>query len=271
MLLIGGRAGVGRTTAGWEVPDQLREAGIAHAIVEVDYLGQVHPPPADDPHCSAITEADLAAVWRNYVALGHHRLIYTDTVSVLPGSAAMFERAMGPGVGIGRALLTASDATAPARLSAREIGSALDREVAAVRARPGSWTSTPSRTRRGWPRTAGRWWRSPRTCWNSRGGGNRTGRSEIQRRLHRQQGGGPLPLPRADRRVHLAGQGGDIADGHGPLVGVPPGGLPGEPELERAVRERVQGQIALGIPLDACGADRSARFQAPWSSCTSRT
>lgn len=130
VLLIGGRAGAGKTTVGWEVSDQLREAGIAHAIVEGDYLGQVHPPPADDPHCAAITEANLAAVWRNYAALGHRRLIYTNTVSVLPGSAPMFERAMGPGVRIVRALLTASDATALARLSAREIGSALDREVA---------------------------------------------------------------------------------------------------------------------------------------------
>ncbi len=37
---------------------------------------------------------------------------------------------MGPGVRVILALLTASDATAVARLSAREIGSALDREVA---------------------------------------------------------------------------------------------------------------------------------------------
>ncbi|MEU0299289.1 hypothetical protein ABZ252_07425 [Streptomyces sp. NPDC006175] len=130
VLLIGGRAGVGKTTVGWEISDRLRAAGIAHAILEGDYLGQVHPAPADDPHRSAITEANLTAMWRNFAALGHHRLVYTNTVSVLPGSTSMFERAMGPGVRVVRALLTASDATAVARLSAREIGSALDREIA---------------------------------------------------------------------------------------------------------------------------------------------
>ncbi|MFE2055897.1 AAA family ATPase [Streptomyces sp. NPDC059446] len=130
VLLIGGRAGVGKTTVGWEVSDRLRAEGIAHAVVEGDYLGQVHPPPAGDPHCAAITEANLAAMWRNFAALGHHRLVYTNTVSVLPRSAPMFERALGTGVRIVRVLLTATDATAVERLSAREIGSALDREIA---------------------------------------------------------------------------------------------------------------------------------------------
>lgn len=72
---------------GWEVSDRLRAAGIAHAIVEGDCLGQVHPAPAGDPHCSAITEANLTAMWRNFAALGHHRLVCTNTVSVLSGSA----------------------------------------------------------------------------------------------------------------------------------------------------------------------------------------
>ncbi|MEE1739360.1 hypothetical protein PUR49_23015 [Streptomyces sp. BE147] len=130
VLLIGGRAGVGKTTVGWEVSDRLRAAGTAHAIVEGDYLGQVHPAPAGDPHRSALTEANLTAVWHNYAALGHHRLIYTNTVSVLSDSAPMFTRALGPRVRIIRVLLTATDDTVHGRLSGREIGSGLDRELA---------------------------------------------------------------------------------------------------------------------------------------------
>ncbi|MDQ0796314.1 zeta toxin family protein [Streptomyces sp. B1I3] len=130
VLLIGGRAGAGKTTVGWEVSDRLRATGTAHAIVEGDYLGQVHPAPAGDPHRSSVTEANLTAVWRNYAGLGYRRLIYTNTVSVLSDAAPMFERALGPGVRIVRVLLTATDATALERLSAREIGTSLDREVA---------------------------------------------------------------------------------------------------------------------------------------------
>ncbi|MDT0426354.1 nucleoside/nucleotide kinase family protein [Streptomyces salyersiae] len=129
-LLIGGRAGVGKTTVGWEISDRLREAGVAHAVIEGDYLGQVHPAPPGDPRRSAVTEANLTAVWGTYAALGYRRLVYSNTVSVLPDSAAMFERALGPGVRIIRVLLTASDTTTLTRLTAREIGSALDREVA---------------------------------------------------------------------------------------------------------------------------------------------
>ncbi|MEV8452046.1 hypothetical protein AB0467_04285 [Streptomyces sp. NPDC052095] len=134
-LLIGGRAGVGKTTVAWEVSALLRAAGTAHALLEGDLVGQVHPAPPGDPHRAGITERNLTALWANYTALGHHRLVYTNTVCVLPESAVMFERAMGPDVRLVRVLLTASDATAYDRLAGREIGSGLEYEVANSRRR----------------------------------------------------------------------------------------------------------------------------------------
>ncbi|MCB5168336.1 hypothetical protein LG634_26360 [Streptomyces bambusae] len=130
VLLIGGRAGVGKTSVGWEVSAVLRVAGVAHAIVEGDYMGQVHPAPAGDPDRSEITESNLTAVWANFAGRGYRRLVYTNTASVLPEATGMFERAMGAGVRIVRVLLTASDATARARLTGRELGSELEHEVA---------------------------------------------------------------------------------------------------------------------------------------------
>ncbi|NGO06553.1 hypothetical protein G5C60_02400 [Streptomyces sp. HC44] len=129
VLLIGGRAGVGKSTVAWEVSDQLRRVGVAHALVEGDLMGQVHPAPEGDPHRAAITERNLTAVWGNFAELGHRRLIYTNTVSVLTTAASMFERAMGADVRMIRVLLTATDATAAQRLEGREIGSELDREL----------------------------------------------------------------------------------------------------------------------------------------------
>ncbi|WP_137990812.1 AAA family ATPase [Streptomyces vilmorinianum] len=129
VLLIGGRAGVGKTTVGWEVSARLRATSVPHAIVEGDFMGQVHPAPEGDPHRAEITESNLTAVWANFARLGHRRLIYTNTVSVLPEATGMFERAMGAGVRIVRVLLTASDATAAARLAARELGSELEKEL----------------------------------------------------------------------------------------------------------------------------------------------
>ena len=126
-LLIGGRSGVGKTTAGWEVSAQLQAAQIAHALVEGDNLDQIFPAPPGDPTRTQITEANLAALWRNYAALGCRRLIYTNTVSVLESD--LIARAMSGTPRITAVLLTAEDTTARLRLGSREIGSQLDVHV----------------------------------------------------------------------------------------------------------------------------------------------
>ncbi|WP_327339426.1 AAA family ATPase [Streptomyces sp. NBC_01324] len=128
-LLVGGRAGVGKTSVAWEVSAQLRAVAVSHAVVEGDFMGQVHPAPEGDPDRSEITESNLAAVWGNFARRGYRRLIYTNTASVLPEATGMFERVMGPEVRIVRVLLTASDATARERLVGRELGSELEREL----------------------------------------------------------------------------------------------------------------------------------------------
>ncbi|MEU6352296.1 hypothetical protein ABZ896_23720 [Streptomyces sp. NPDC047072] len=129
VLLIGGRAGVGKTTVGWEVSALLRAAQVAHAVIDGDFMGQVHPAPEGDPGRAAIGERNLTAVWGNYAELGYRRLVYTNTVSVLEEQTGMFRRAMGDGVRIVRVLLTATDATARQRLTARELGSELEHEL----------------------------------------------------------------------------------------------------------------------------------------------
>jgi hypothetical protein len=126
VLLIGGRSGVGKTTIGWEVSTRLRAAAVPHAILEGDFMGQVHPAPPDDPDRTGLVERNLAAIWSNFAALGYRRLIYTNTLSVLPEAGAMVERAVGPGVRLIRVLLTATDDTAGLRLRERELGSELD-------------------------------------------------------------------------------------------------------------------------------------------------
>ncbi|MFJ9008226.1 hypothetical protein [Streptomyces canus] len=129
VLLLGGRAGVGKTTVGWEVSARLRAARIAHAVIDGDFMGQVHPAPEGDPHRAAIGARNLTAVWGNYAELGYRRLVYTNTVSVLEESTGAFRRAMGDGVRIVRVLLTASDETTERRLAGRELGSELEQEL----------------------------------------------------------------------------------------------------------------------------------------------
>ncbi|WP_122619792.1 hypothetical protein [Streptomyces sp. Tu 4128] len=124
LLLIGGGSGVGKSSVGWEVSALLREAGTAHCLIEGDGMDQIHPAPEGDPHRTAVTERNIAAVWANYAALGQRRLIYTNTVSIL--EAPMIVRAMGGGgVRVTRVLLTAGEGVVRQRLARRETGSQL--------------------------------------------------------------------------------------------------------------------------------------------------
>jgi predicted kinase len=128
LLLIGGGAGVGKTTVAWEVSAALHGRGTAHCLIEGDYMDQIHPAPQGDPHRAAITERNTAAVWANYAALGQHRLVYSNTVSIL--EASMISRAMGGGeVRVTCVLLTAEEATVRERLAQREIGSQLTAHI----------------------------------------------------------------------------------------------------------------------------------------------
>lgn len=127
MLLIAGRSGVGKTSVGYEVSAQLQAAGVAHCLIEGDNLDAAFPKPADDPYGTALTAANLGALWGNYTARGHRRLVYTNTVSVL--ETAMITSALGGTCNVVGVLLTASDPTAGERLAGRETGSGLERHL----------------------------------------------------------------------------------------------------------------------------------------------
>lgn len=98
VLFIGGRSGVGKTSVAAEIGRQLTAADVWHALKEGDNLTQAPNP-------------------------GYHRLIYTNTVSVLEMDNLV--NAIGGDVTATGILLTASDKTAAERLTGREIGSGL--------------------------------------------------------------------------------------------------------------------------------------------------
>jgi hypothetical protein len=123
VLLIGGRAGVGKSTLGWAVSELLREANVAHVHLEGDLLDSYHLGGTADPGLSEMTERNLRSIWANYAALRLHRLIYVNTVSVLePG---LVVRGLGGSVRVTSVLLTAADDVVDARLAGREHGNSL--------------------------------------------------------------------------------------------------------------------------------------------------
>jgi broad-specificity NMP kinase len=119
LLLVGGRSGVGKTSVAVELHSLLAARQVMHALIEGDNLDLAYPPPWEH----GLAQKNLAAMWRNYAALGHRRLIYTNTNSVVDWQA--LSDAVGGGPRVVGVLLTASDDVIRARLARREIGTAL--------------------------------------------------------------------------------------------------------------------------------------------------
>lgn len=84
VLVITGSMGAGKTTILGEASDLLTESNIAHAAVDVDALGIYHVPGA----LTDLEGENLAAVWRNYAAVGIDRLL----IALALESAADLER-----------------------------------------------------------------------------------------------------------------------------------------------------------------------------------
>ena len=131
VLFIGGRAGVGKTRVALELHDQLSAQGVKHCVIEGDNLDLAYPPPWEHGH--KLAEQNLAAMWRNYRALGYRRVIYTNTVSVL--ETVSLSAAMGDEPTVKAALLEASDSTVKGRLELRESAATLQSHLKRSRLR----------------------------------------------------------------------------------------------------------------------------------------
>ena len=132
VLFIGGRSGVGKTSAALALHAELARRDIRHAVIDGDNLDLAYPVPWEHH----LAEKNLAAIWTNYRTFGYRRLIYVNTVSVIESET--LARAMGDDPTITSVLLRASDEQTDERLAQREHGIELARHsnrsrVAAVR------------------------------------------------------------------------------------------------------------------------------------------
>ena len=118
MLLISGSMGTGKTTVAYEVSNLLEEADVAHAAIDLDCLGQMHPSKGE--HAERLIFTKLAAVWPVYAAAGAERLV----AACIVGRRSDLERYREavPGAEPVVCLLEAPVETMHARLRIREPG-----------------------------------------------------------------------------------------------------------------------------------------------------
>lgn len=124
-VFIGGGSGVGKTSVALEMHARLTAAEVSHCVIDGDFLDMAHPAPWEH----GLTERNLSAMWANYRALGYSRMVYTNTISVLPGVMESLVEAMGGEVEAIAVLLTCTVETAHQRLRQRERGSEFDRHI----------------------------------------------------------------------------------------------------------------------------------------------
>lgn len=130
VLLIGGAAGVGKTSVGWEVSAQLSRLRVAHWHLEGDVLDAAWPRPSDDRDGRRMTVNTLRAMATVFADEGFTRCIYVQTASVVDFD--LVTKALGE-VQLDGVLLSASEAIRVARLSSREIGTDLERHLQSTR------------------------------------------------------------------------------------------------------------------------------------------
>lgn len=81
VAVVTGTIGAGKSTVAALMSEILHERGIRHALIEVDWLGEVYPPPDDaNPYGNDLAMQMLATIWPQYLAAGITRAIVTMTL-----------------------------------------------------------------------------------------------------------------------------------------------------------------------------------------------
>ena len=89
-------------------------------MVDTDERERIVPAPPDDPHKTALTQRNLAAVWKNLRAAGAPRLILSMVAVSLNYELPHLRRAV-PGAGIKVVRLRASEEALLERIRSREV------------------------------------------------------------------------------------------------------------------------------------------------------
>ena len=116
-VFLNGTVGAGKTTTAFALSDLLGAGEVPHAVVDLDQVRLLRPPPAGDPFQHEVELANLAALAANYRAAGARRLVVAGVLESAD-EVPRYRTALG-----GRSMLvcrlTVDPATARARLERR--------------------------------------------------------------------------------------------------------------------------------------------------------
>jgi hypothetical protein len=117
-LVVSGTLGAGKTYTAAAVRDVLAVRGERVAVIDLDWLCQCDPAPAQDPYNDALGFANLASVYPNYAAAGVDYLVLARIVADAQ-DRARYESALAGAV-VRIVLLTAPSGVRRDRIVSRE-------------------------------------------------------------------------------------------------------------------------------------------------------
>ncbi len=121
VVVVTGTIGAGKSTVAALMSEILHERGIRHALIEVDWLGEVYPAPDPaNPYNNDLAMQMLATLWPQYLDADITRAIITMTLENQQELDDLVAAVDSPPVTVVR--LTASVATRKERIAAREHG-----------------------------------------------------------------------------------------------------------------------------------------------------
>jgi hypothetical protein len=124
-VVLIGTIGAGKTTVAEGISDLLSRVGTRHALIDLDWLGQVYPPPdPGDPFDLSLSIRNLRAIWPNLRTAGAERLVLAATLTN-EDELQMLRDAL-PEVEWRVVRIVASPAAVAERISAREKGGLLE-------------------------------------------------------------------------------------------------------------------------------------------------
>jgi adenylylsulfate kinase-like enzyme len=80
VLWLCGATGVGKSTIGFQIFQQVMRAGVAAAYVDLEQVGFLRPAPPDDPDNHRVKVRNLSAIWQTFRASGARCLIVVGSV-----------------------------------------------------------------------------------------------------------------------------------------------------------------------------------------------
>lgn len=118
VLVVNGTVGAGKTAVAEHVGEVLRERAVPHAVLDVDALRWVWPPPEGDRFAQRVVFEHLAAIAPNLAARGYRHVVLAEVVED-PEDRERYELAF-DGADVRIVRVVASHASRNARIVARE-------------------------------------------------------------------------------------------------------------------------------------------------------